>query len=1334
VDDRHVVTCAHVVNAALARGGDAPLPEGRQVQVELDFPACDGGRLTATVTTGGWVPVNADDRRCDLAILELDGPLPRGAAPAPLAAPRSTLDHGFHVHGFPSGRPNGVMATGMLRGAIGPGWEWVQLEDVKAQGYRIQGGFSGAPVWDDRERAVVGMVVAKDAADPQAKVAAMVPVAALAGYWAPLEELVRRWALYGPGELASHWSPKGRGVEREPKPGWYFTGRSQALRELAGWLASGRADGRARVVTGRPGSGKSAVLARLVTLADPAYRQRVPDLDPDDPTVPPAGCIQVAVHARHKTVDDVVAAITRATGLAADTPDLLIDALLERAEPCTIVVDALDEAVEPTALAGRLLRPLAADAASVGVRVLVGTRPGRDDDLLKSMGAGAVQVDLDQLPYLERVDLVKYVHRRLLLADQPTASTPYRGNEELAGLVAEGVATRAYPSFLVAQLVSRTLVEQDTTVDSTARDWQARFPASVADAMQAYLERFGADERKVRDLLRPLAYAEGTGFHRDQLWSTLASALAQRPYTTSDVDWLLDWAADYLVQQTHVSGQVTYQLYHQALVEHLRPAEAETQQQWITTALLKLVPLLPSGGRDWVAAHPYIRAHLSSHAAAARRIDALLGDPGFALAADPVRLLRALPAVQTEAAEAVAGVIQAALHHLRKLEMPIGDKAAYLELTARQQGVAGFADGVRRLGTPQPWSTEWANWRHTQVHHVVGRHAGALVNAVAVGSLEGRPIAVSGGSDGMRVWDLATGAELRSLADFEVNAIAVGSLEGRPVAVSAGKDIMRVWDLATGVELRSLTDSTFVNAVAVGSLDGRPIVVSGGMDHMVRVWDLATGAQLRCLAGHSHGVDAVAIGSLEGRPVVVSGGGHPTVLVWDLATGAQLRSLAGHRAWVYAVAVGDLEGRPVVVSGGEDGTLLVWDLATHVQLRSLAGHHRRTGVPGRAVYAVAVGLLKGRPVVVSGGVDGMVRVWDLATGVQLRSLVGTDFGVNAVAVGSLEGRPVVVSGGVDGMVRVWDLASDIKDRKALLRHDAGTGADLGVNAVAVGDLEGRRVVVSGGADAIVRVWDLGTGAELRSMAGHSHGVDAVAVGSLDGRLVAVSGGDGTLRMWDVATGAEVRSLTTDDVGLTRAVAVASLAGRPVAVCGGHGGTLLVWDLATGAELHSVAGHDPGVGTGHAIRAVAVASLDGRPIAVSCGRIDGMRVWDLATGAELHSLASHRRRAEAVAVASLGGRPIVVSGGSDGMRVWDLATGAELRSLAGTDFGVNAVAVGSLDGRPIVVSGGSDGMRVWDLATGAQLQRLDVGSQVTAVSTASSMIVVASTAGIVVLRL
>ena len=175
--------------------------------------------------------------------------------------------------------------------------------------------------------------------------------------------------------FAEHWVPKARGAELGAG-GWYFTGRKQALRELAAWLSAECSDGRARVVTGGPGCGKSAVLARVVTLADPTYRNEIlastrsAMLDPA--TLPPEGVVNVAVHARHKLLVEVTEQIGDGLGLAVRGPAELLATLVGRSEKTVIVVDALDEADDKDQIVSRLLKPL---AKLPQIFMLVGTRP-----------------------------------------------------------------------------------------------------------------------------------------------------------------------------------------------------------------------------------------------------------------------------------------------------------------------------------------------------------------------------------------------------------------------------------------------------------------------------------------------------------------------------------------------------------------------------------------------------------------------------------------------------------------------------------------------------------------------------------------------------------------------------------------------------------------------------------------------------------------------------------------------------------------------------------------------------------------------------------------------
>jgi WD40 repeat protein/serine/threonine protein kinase len=285
-----------------------------------------------------------------------------------------------------------------------------------------------------------------------------------------------------------------------------------------------------------------------------------------------------------------------------------------------------------------------------------------------------------------------------------------------------------------------------------------------------------------------------------------------------------------------------------------------------------------------------------------------------------------------------------------------------------------------------------------------------------------------------------------------VRCLAISS-DGKR-ALSGGDDkTLRLWDLASGVELRRFDGHTDAVMAVAFDANGRR-AVSGGADRAVRLWNVDTGEALGFLRGHTGTVRSVAF--VPGSQYVVSGSEDGTARLWDVVNEREERSFVGHQGGVTSAAV-DGDGRRLL-TGGDDSTVRVWDLATGSERHRLEGHTR-------PVYAVAFSP-DGRRAA-SGGDDRTVRLWDVDGGRLLHCLEGHANAVVRVAF-TPDGRQVLSAGSqyqtADPALRVWDAAAG----RPVCNFGGAATDRLGCAAFA----PDGRTALSGGTEPTLRLWKL----------------------------------------------------------------------------------------------------------------------------------------------------------------------------------------------------------------------------------------------------------------------
>ncbi|MFJ4505241.1 caspase family protein [Streptomyces massasporeus] len=1074
--------------------------------------------------------------------------------------------------------------------------------------------------------------------------------------------------------------------------GWWFSGRHQALHDIAAWLADPAAEARpALVVTGAPGSGKTAVLGLVAAVSDPEYRRTVPlaSIGVRAGHLPRPKSIGTTVYAQSLTDQQIVRAVAAALRLpqVEAVADLLnhLSARPVPDRPHVVLVDGLDEAATPTTLCSQVLRPLM-ELAAPHLRLLLGTRP----HLFAALGLHPDDhIDLDSPRYADPEAVLVYTVRNLLDAhrDSPYVDCPH----DIRLAVAHAVAAAAGNCFLVARITAGTLAATPGLPDPCDPGWRRALPSAAADAMHRDLhQRFGDDAGRILALLRPLAYAEGQGLPWEDIWAPLASELADRPYTNDDLHQLRRDAGAYVVEAVE-DGRSVYRLYHESMAEYLRQGQdGGRAQRAFTDVLRRTAPYHLDGGRDWSRAHPYVRRHLSAHAAAAGLLDALVTEPDYLVHADCDSLVARLPEVQSDTARLHASVYRTSIDIHRRLD-PDGRRQVLATSAARYNEPA-LLNAFNSRALPGAWKAVAASGAllADNVRNVLTGHS-KTVNAVACTELDGRPVAVTGSRDKtVRVWDLTTGrpvGEPMTGHTGHVRTLACTELDGRPVAVTGSEDAtVRVWDLTTGRAIgEPMTGHTgHVRTLACTELDGRPVAVTGSEDATVRVWDLTTGRAVGEPMTGTGAVLAISIAELSGRPVAVCGSIGSTLLVWDLKDQRERSRLEGDgRIWVTALTCTELDGRTVVVGCEYRSTVYVWDLDSGaVQARFTA--------PDDWASDIVCTEVDGRLVAIIATIDQSVQMMDLRSGEQTGTLKGSVFPVTSLACTTIAGQSIAV-GGSSETILVWDLSA----RSSLGRPV--TGHTQWISAMDLATAGGKRVFATASFDNTARIWDARgcrpVGEPLRH---HAESVFAIACAVLRGRPVVVSGSlDGSVRTWDMETWEPAGPELSGPEKSVNVLTCVMLKGRPVVVGGALDNTAWVWDLETGRALY------PPLRLDNRLSPVAAAVMDGRAVAVVSDSTK-TRVLDLA---RRKAVAVVPHAAKSVGCGELEGRPVVVTGGEDlTVRLWDMRTGQAIgRPMTGHSKEVLTVRCGVLDRRQVVVTGSADStIRIWDLASGGTL--------------------------------
>ncbi|MFE5665939.1 AAA family ATPase [Streptomyces niveus] len=1121
-----------------------------------------------------------------------------------------------------------------------------------------------------------------------------------------------RWAVR---ELAAEFDPgldpvhfftraSGRLDDAAAMTGFLFTGRTQELTQIRSWLAS---DEPLLLVTGSPGAGKSALLGVTVFLSHNQLAElstvlvgRIPAQYRPERRYPTL----VAVHARHRSMDEVIASIMvqlrpEGTMLTVTSSDQVLNELKriaqELPEPVVLVLDALDEALESSRITGYLLPDLLRTTRSDGrpaFRALVGMRPPQADGHGPGEvpGSPATLLDLDTSSGIERLadDLTTYIADILY-------SAPGYSDQALRESVAHAVATAIahnpdLGTFLVAALFADFL---RTGAPLNPAEAVARLPQSLSDLLELHLRTTLDGDPWMRHLMMGLAQARGQGMPLELVAAAATAAATAagqelRPLTQGEAREKLAVARFYLRTNIDTDGRQLYRFFHETITEQFRDAgdELDGLADTLFHELLSAVPgQWAAQGPRWDLAAPYLLRHLMEHAVAVpggSAVDQLFLDPEYLVRADHNSLWEAVHRTRTPTARRAGAAYRTAFGRfdpsgLYGRPMPVEARRARLQ----QNLVTYRADGLaRRLHDAQTvLRTQWSTGLPEEsLLHVIGEdELGATASALALGSVDRRLLAVVAGSDGsLQAWDITPSPDAafrcfsapRTGADAITRVVVVDLDERAVIASVTDQNALVLYDLATG-ELVAGTrlDGARVSALAVVGTGDEAVLAAGRASGEISLVGLLGESFGRIL----HTVEAgdAAIGSLLG---VESDDG--SVGFHCVSADPQ-----GHEPKV----LGRLGERPVTTSSeGPLQEVRIRPVNERTPLFSLIAYHP-------SMYAVR-------------GNGENVYVFTLAK----------DRGLALADIRPIDRFQLALTAHRDGIVRVWDL--DVCPR-------FGHGQNRWRPAVVLGTIRlgGAELAVSAElASGEIKAWNLSTGAEdreLTELGGLSH---AATVTAGDASYAVTVTADNELDIWNV--GEDVLESTVRLPALATALATVSHEDSVWAVVGNADGGIHVWEPSKESPSHTL------VGVEEPVTELVAGDVDGESLLISVHNGRRVCVWSLTDCTLRQSITLDRIGA----IVMQGGRLFAAEQSADDgqVRIWDLVTASLVNSIPVAN--PHVMTVSQVNGRPILVAAVREAeVQAWDAESGDPLGPLaPVPDQVHTIVPYESGVLVGSKAG------
>lgn len=482
------------------------------------------------------------------------------------------------------------------------------------------------------------------------------------------------------------------------------------------------------------------------------------------------------------------------------------------------------------------------------------------------------------------------------------------------------------------------------------------------------------------------------------------------------------------------------------------------------------------------------------------------------------------------------------------------------------------------------------------------------------------------------------------------------------IFATGGNDgVVKLWDFSTRSLKFGLAEQTGFIITSLAFTEDSSYIISGTSDKSIKMWSLETRNTIHVFLGHTQGVSQIKVIADK----LYSASSDKTTRIWNI-TERKLEFTSPSSA--YSLNALDVHTSQKFAIWADFNKLIVWNLENSRKHFGLEGHLKEN--------IKSVLFSPNGKYIISASKDGSIKFWDIKNMCESQKLEGCK--AAAIVGCTNKEKNLIYFGLEDGSFSVYDT-----EHALLLNQQSHVGAIR-----SIGHNSKYNLLVTGGRDKVIKVWDMSTNFLIQTLEGHTDIIRCLLFDQKEEILVSGSW-DKTIKLWDIHSYTMLQEFTSH----TSSVMSLTLSHENILISGSGDKLIKFWDLDSMTEIFTLSKHK---------KAVTCLKLNSDNTTLASGSQDNSIVlWDVLQKTPVGTLEGHSKEISGLCFINQDTQ-LASSSFDRYIFIWELSTFRSIYKVCGHNSNIFDILEFP---KCFLTMSGDKSVKYWDCSTYTQIDTL-----------------------------